>query len=252
MNGVILAAIVAAIVIFSAGAVVLSASKVRGAFVRLSAALARLRGEFARLRERWGQARANAAARQRAARMAQQEAKRKRESAPQRVEIPGNRREKVIYEQGKEYIQFCDTRLIRKQTAKAVLAGDEWLPKSQIVYRDGAIYISGWLFQKRFGLQKYQEAILERKSRQETIAAAATKLKDLLRVSNRVRIGMVREFTGLDDKRFLEQLVQWAAEYKFKIDGEYVVTEGGNVDEFVRNIDAMFEAWDKEGTKEKI
>ncbi len=58
---------------------------------------------------------------------------------------------------------------------------------------------------------------------------------------------------GLDEKLFLEQFVRWAEEYKFKIDGEFIVTEGGKVDEFVRDIDAMFQAWDQErGKKEMI
>nr|MDO8114989.1 hypothetical protein [Candidatus Sigynarchaeota archaeon] len=99
-------------------------------------------------------------------------------------------------------------------------------------------------------LEKALDQDARRKEAQKKeIPEAANKLKKLLKVSKRVRIDLVREYVKMDEERFIEKLVEWAAEFEFKIDGDYIITDGSNVDEFIGSIDAMFARWNDEQNK---
>jgi hypothetical protein len=55
---------------------------------------------------------------------------------------------------------------------------------------------------------------------------------------------------GLDNAQFTARLVDWAVDYGFKIDGDYINIEDGNVSGFIDDIDSMFESWaDEEKVK---
>ncbi len=69
-------------------------------------------------------------------------------------------------------------------------------------------------------------------------------LKKLLTVSKRVRIDMLREYVQMDKDQFLEKLVEWAAEYNFTIDGDFIITASDDAEKLVQNIDAMFDEWE--------
>jgi hypothetical protein len=80
-------------------------------------------------------------------------------------------------------------------------------------------------------------------------AGAIEKLKKMLSVSTRIKMDMMRAL-GLDENTFSNKIFDWAAEFKFKIDGDMVVIEGGNVEGFLSKLDAEFVEWEK-GIKEK-
>jgi len=76
-------------------------------------------------------------------------------------------------------------------------------------------------------------------------------LKKVLSVSTRIRIDMLRDdFLKMERADFADRLLEWAIEFGFKIDGEYIIIEGKNVDNFISTIDKMFEQWG-EGEKSK-
>jgi WD40 repeat protein len=80
---------------------------------------------------------------------------------------------------------------------------------------------------------------------------ARQKIQRLLSVSTRVRIDMLRDYLQMDKVDFTGQLVDWAVEYGFTIDGDYINIEGGNVNGFMKNLDAMYTSWEgKEKAKD--
>lgn len=48
------------------------------------------------------------------------------------------------------------------------------------------------------------------------------KLRKILSVSERVKLEMVRQALGLDQRTFSKKIFDWAEEFGFKIDGEYL------------------------------
>ncbi len=64
----------------------------------------------------------------------------------------------------------------------------------------------------------------------ETIAE---KLKKILRVSVRIKMEQMRNMLDLDQKIFDKKLLDWASEYNWTIDGDYVVVKKESVDDFI-------------------
>jgi hypothetical protein len=80
---------------------------------------------------------------------------------------------------------------------------------------------------------------------------ARQKIQKLLSVSTRVRIDMLRDYLQMDKVDFTGHLVDWAVEYGFKIDGDYINIEGGDVGGFMKDLDAMYSSWEgKEKAKD--
>ncbi len=75
------------------------------------------------------------------------------------------------------------------------------------------------------------------------------KLRKMLAVSTRIKMDMIQRALGLDADTFSNKIFEWAAEFKFKIDGDYVVMEGGDVSGFISKLDAEFADWGKNNGK---
>ena len=77
------------------------------------------------------------------------------------------------------------------------------------------------------------------------------KLKRILSRSSRVRIDMVRDAIQLDPVTFSQKIWDWAENLNFKIDGDYIVFEHQDMDQFLADLDANFDAWEaREQAKE--
>ncbi len=77
-------------------------------------------------------------------------------------------------------------------------------------------------------------------------AGAIDKIRKMLAVSTRIKMDMMQRVIGLDADTFSNKIFDWAAEFKFKIDGDYVVIEGGDVTGFISKLDAEFADWGKQ------
>jgi len=81
------------------------------------------------------------------------------------------------------------------------------------------------------------------------------KLKMALKVSNRIKMEIVRDALEMDSTSFNKQIIQWANEYGFKIDGDYLLIKDEDKDPFindlVKELDRKFKEWGKVET-EKI
>ncbi len=79
---------------------------------------------------------------------------------------------------------------------------------------------------------------------------AVEKIRKMLAVSTRLKLDLMQRALGLDADTFSNKIFDWAAEFKFKIDGDYVVIEGGDVTGFISKLDAEFADWsNKKGGK---
>ena len=55
----------------------------------------------------------------------------------------------VIFENGRKYIKLARTRKIYKETRKAIMVARKWIPKSQVIYRNGYVYITEWIWKQK-------------------------------------------------------------------------------------------------------
>jgi histone H3/H4 len=62
------------------------------------------------------------------------------------------------------------------------------------------------------------------------------RLKKILKVSSRIKLDMLRSYLRMEEEPFIEHLVDWATEFGFRIDGDYVDIGKSDVDKFVASI----------------
>ncbi len=78
----------------------------------------------------------------------------------------------------------------------------------------------------------------------------AGKLKRILDVSKRVSVEMILEVLKIDRETFTARIVDWAHQFGFKIDGDYVMLEHADIGGFIAELDKSFATWDSK-TKTK-
>ncbi len=55
----------------------------------------------------------------------------------------------IIYLNGNNYKKFARTSTISRETDKAILANRVWFPKSQVIYKNGYIYVTEWMLEQK-------------------------------------------------------------------------------------------------------
>ncbi|MHA1284192.1 MAG: hypothetical protein ACTSQP_16965 [Promethearchaeota archaeon] len=53
----------------------------------------------------------------------------------------------------------------------------------------------------------------------------------MIKVSNRIKISMMRKALKLEEDVFLDNLFKWAEEFGFKIDGDYIIINRNSLSE---------------------
>ena len=92
---------------------------------------------------------------------------------------------------------------------------------------------------------------VRRKSMKESQALieqnAVAKIQKMMKVSKRIRIDMMREALGMDMKTFSDKMIDWAAQFHFNIDGDYVDfdSEDADVNGFLSTLDGYFADWNQ-------
>lgn len=66
-------------------------------------------------------------------------------------------------------------------------------------------------------------------------------LKSLLRVSKKVKINDIRDILDLERKTLLPIIVEWAEDYGFKVDGDYLILNEESLSDFLNNLDGLLE-----------
>nr|MDO8083309.1 WD40 repeat domain-containing protein [Candidatus Sigynarchaeum springense] len=82
---------------------------------------------------------------------------------------------------------------------------------------------------------KDSQAIIEKE--------AVSKIKKMMQVSKRLRLDMMRDALGIDQKTFSSKMIDWAAQFGFQIDGDYVDFSNGDTNGFITELDTYFAEW---------
>lgn len=70
------------------------------------------------------------------------------------------------------------------------------------------------------------------------------KLKKILKVARRIRQEQVRKILKLDEDAFNERVIDWADEFGFRIDGDFLVIEdAAGVSDFISSLEHEFTTW---------
>jgi hypothetical protein len=64
------------------------------------------------------------------------------------------------------------------------------------------------------------------------------KIKTMLKVSNRLKLKMMRIALGLEKESFNNKIFEWAKAFDFTIDGDYIVINKDTSDSFLQHLDS--------------
>lgn len=78
--------------------------------------------------------------------------------------------------------------------------------------------------------------------------ATIEKLRKILEISDSIKIEQMRNMLNLDKKTFDENLLNWAVEFGFRIDREYINISNASIDDFIIKLEAQFDLWEKRET----
>ncbi len=81
------------------------------------------------------------------------------------------------------------------------------------------------------------------------VQGSMDQMRKMLKVSNRIKMDLMQRALGIDADTFSKKIFDWAAEYGFKIDGDIVIVEGGDVNAFIAKLDSEFATWTVEKSK---
>ncbi len=71
------------------------------------------------------------------------------------------------------------------------------------------------------------------------------KIKQIMRVSTRISLDRMQEALDIDNKTFNDKIFDWAEEFEFTIDGDYLVINKETVSDFIDSLDRQFDMWEK-------
>jgi len=77
------------------------------------------------------------------------------------------------------------------------------------------------------------------------------KIKKIIKVSTRFRLDMMRDILGIDEIIFNDKLLNWARDFNFKIEGDYLIINKDTALDFINELERQFKMWEKP-EKEKI
>jgi len=66
------------------------------------------------------------------------------------------------------------------------------------------------------------------------------RIKSMIQVSNKLRLDMIRTALDMDDKLFTEKVFQWAKQFNFIIDGDYLIINQDTATEFLKNMALLY------------
>ena len=139
-------------------------------------------------------------------------------------------------------------------------------PAVNIQTKDGK-YCSFLTLKKRIGRHTKDKAKTERlfelinqakiyKSSEQTRLQKEEKekidrVKSMMQVSNKLRLDMIRTALDMDDKLFTEKVFQWATQFNFLIDGDYLIINQDTATEFLNDLASGTNILSRRGLKIK-
>lgn len=81
--------------------------------------------------------------------------------------------------------------------------------------------------------------------------AIVEKVKAMLEVSTRINLDRMQDALNIDKKVFNDKIFEWARQFGFTIDGDYLIINKDTISAFIDALDRQFAQWGKaEATKE--
>ncbi len=96
-------------------------------------------------------------------------------------------------------------------------------------------------------LYKTSEQTRLQKEEQEKI----DRIKSMMKVSNNIRLDMIRTALEMDEKLFTEKVFQWAKQFNFLIDGDYLIINQDTVADFFNDLSTRTNILSRRGLKIK-
>ena len=91
-----------------------------------------------------------------------------------------------------------------------------------------------------------EKAKIEReKVEREKAKKEREKLERMMRVSSRIRLDIMRDVLNLDLHTFNEKIFEWAEEFSFEVDGDYLNINKDTVSSFIDSLEKKFSEWEK-------
>jgi len=75
------------------------------------------------------------------------------------------------------------------------------------------------------------------------------RIKSMIQVSNKLRLDMIRTALDMDDKLFTEKVFQWAKQFNFIIDGDYLIINQDTATEFLNDLSTGTNILSRRGLK---
>ena len=54
---------------------------------------------------------------------------------------------------------------------------------------------------------------------------------------------MIKDSLNLENDAFLENIWEWAVQFKFIVDGDSIIVENADIEGFIEALDKNFESW---------
>lgn len=61
-------------------------------------------------------------------------------------------------------------------------------------------------------------------------------IKSMIQVSNKLRLDMIKTALDMDDKLFTDKIIQWAKEFNFIIEGDYLIINQNTITDFLNDL----------------
>jgi len=92
-------------------------------------------------------------------------------------------------------------------------------------------------------LQLIQEQIEEKELRStvEKTKKIRENITKLLKVSNKIKLNMMRDILQLDKDTFNNMILEWAVKYNFTIDGDYVLINKDTLPNFIEELNKLYD-----------
>lgn len=74
---------------------------------------------------------------------------------------------------------------------------------------------------------------------------ALDKIKQMIRVSTRINLDRMQDALDMDNKTFNDKIFDWAEEFEFIIDGDYLIINKETISDFIDSLDRQFAMWEK-------
>ncbi len=89
---------------------------------------------------------------------------------------------------------------------------------------------------------KWQKQVeLERQRKLEEERVLLNKIRKAMKVSTRIKMDLLRSYLKMDKTIFNEKIIDWAAQFGFVLDGDYLNIKEETVSEFIDELEKEFE-----------